>query len=196
MTCEACASWRKTPAGKSALGLRKSRPADAVLPRFPSKSRETLWHWRGSDGRSRRFYAQHGPAVFQRCEAQANIESPRRIFRVATERYRIGALQKPVHEKRANSFATIGGPHSDAQFRRSLVNESVPRIGCRKVPQPGGAHSNTLNQRNPTGIAPSRSPALDVSRNGRIAHNRSWQRRLARRYKQRQVEHFPQEWLV
>ena len=144
----------------------------------------------------RRFHTQHGPAVFQWCEAQANIEAPRRICRVATKRCRIDALKEPIHKKRANSFATIGGQYSDAQFRRSLVYESVPWIGCRKEPQPGCAYWNTLNQRDQTRIAASRSPALDVSGNGRIAENRLWQGRLARRHKQGKVQHFPQEWLV
>ena len=143
----------------------------------------------------RRFHTQHSPAVFKWCEAQANIEAPRGICRVATKRCRIDALKEPIHKKRADSFATIG-QYRDAQFRRSLVYESVPWIGCRKEPQPGCAYWNKLNQRDQTRIAASPSPALDVSGNGRIAENRLWQGRLARRHKQGKVQHFPQEWLV
>lgn len=100
----------------------------------------------------RRFHTQHGPAVFLWCEAQANIEAPRRICGAATNRCRSDALKEPIHKKRANSFATIGGQHSNAQFRRSLVYESVPWIGCRKESQPGCAYWNALNQREQTPI--------------------------------------------
>jgi hypothetical protein len=125
----------------------------------------------------RRFHTQHGPAVFQWCEAEADIEAPRRICRVATKRCRIDALKELIHKKRANSFATIGGQHSDAQFRRSLVYESVPRVGCRKEPQPGCAYWNTVNHRDQTRIAASRSPTFDISSNCWIAQNRPGQGR-------------------
>jgi len=98
----------------------------------------------------RRFHTQHGPAAFQRREAQTDIEAPRRIYRVATKRCRIDALEEPIHKKRANSFVTIIWQHSDAKFRRTLVYESVPWVGCRKEPQPSCAYWNTLNQRDQT----------------------------------------------
>ena len=94
----------------------------------------------------RRFHAQHGPAVFQSCEAQANIEAPRRICRVATKRCRIDPLKEPIHKKRANSFATIGGQYSDAQF------EAFSRLRIRtldRMPEGTSARLRLLEQAEP-----------------------------------------------
>jgi hypothetical protein len=101
----------------------------------------------------RRFHTQHGPAVFQWCEAQANIEAPRRICGAATNRCRIDA-RSAIEEGRGDGNEALGKRETRRVRQTGLRLPDLDQAGVGGSEKPQFARRSTrVNDR--IGIEPS-----------------------------------------